>query len=198
MFCVLPANRVSKWVCSTSCSWSARARVARIRFFDASLVITNITGLAIRVSSAFRSASGNRVRFGNQTGFTPTKNGNVWPQRIQVFLKVCYLQIGFPIGLTEQTAPRPQGLGLHGSGLSMHRWFSQTKPPRQSGSITHSGPHPVIVSGFGTNPWLHLHQNKVKLMSEVFTCRKFIIFADFDEFQFLSYILRCHQPASFS
>ena len=43
----------------------------------------------------------------------------------------------------------PHGEGLQGSGFSMHLWFSQTKPLSQSGSLTHSGPQPVMVSGLG-------------------------------------------------
>jgi len=66
-----------------------------------------------------------------------------------------HLQIGLPTLLTIQTAPGPQGEGLHGSGFSMQRLFWQTKPERQSGSTTHSGPHPVIVSGLGMSPSWH-------------------------------------------
>ena len=73
------------------------------------------------------------------------------------------LQIGFPFGPTLQVAPGPQGLGKQGSGLSIHFWFSQTKSPGQSGSITHSGPQPVIVSGLGTKPGWHLKIKKVKM-----------------------------------
>ena len=72
------------------------------------------------------------------------------------------LQIGFPFGPTLQVAPGPQGLGKQGSGLSIHFWFSQTKSPGQSGSITHSGPQPVIVSGLGTKPGWHLKIDKSK------------------------------------
>jgi len=55
-----------------------------------------------------------------------------------------------------QVAPGPQGDGLHGSGFSTHFWFWQTYPVLQSGSRTHSGPQPVMVSGFGTRPGSHL------------------------------------------
>jgi len=41
---------------------------------------------------------------------------------------------------------------LQGSGLSTHFRSRQTSPPSQSGSITHSGPHPVMVSGLGMSP----------------------------------------------
>ena len=58
----------------------------------------------------------------------------------------------FPTFGAEQTAPGPQGEGLHGSGSSTHLWFKQTSPVLQSGSLTHSGPHPVIVSGLGISP----------------------------------------------
>ncbi len=64
--------------------------------------------------------------------------------------------MGLPRLLTIQVAPGPHGDGLHGSGFSTQRWFWQTKPVRQSGSWTHSGPQPVMVSGFGTNPGSHL------------------------------------------
>ena len=52
-------------------------------------------------------------------------------------------------------APGPQGLGLHGSGISMQRCSRHTSPRLHSKSATHSGPQPVIVSGFGINPGLH-------------------------------------------
>ena len=55
-----------------------------------------------------------------------------------------------------QMVPGPQGEGLQGSGFSTHFWFSQTNPVLQSGSRTHSGPHPVMVSGFGIRPGSHL------------------------------------------
>jgi len=71
-----------------------------------------------------------------------------------------HLQIGllnlFPTFGAEQTAPGPQGEGLHGSGSSTHLWFKQTSPVLQSGSLTHSGPHPVIVSGLGIIPGTQL------------------------------------------
>ena len=54
-----------------------------------------------------------------------------------------------------QIALGPQGLGLHGSGLSTHFWFWQIYPVLQSGSTVHSGPHPVMVSGLGTSPAKH-------------------------------------------
>ncbi len=65
--------------------------------------------------------------------------------------------MGFPRLFTIQIAPGPHGEGLQGSGFSTHCWFWQTKPVLQSGSRTHSGPHPVIVSGFGTRPGSHLN-----------------------------------------
>ena len=37
-----------------------------------------------------------------------------------------YLQIALPYPFVVQTAPGPQGLGLQGSGFSIHLWFSQT------------------------------------------------------------------------
>ena len=37
-----------------------------------------------------------------------------------------YLQIALPNPFVVQTAPGPQGLGLQGSGFSIHLWFSQT------------------------------------------------------------------------
>ena len=67
-----------------------------------------------------------------------------------------YLQIALPIPFVMQTAPGPHGLGLQGSGFSTHRWFKQTSPYWQSGSLTHSGPHPVMVSGFGIMPGTQL------------------------------------------
>ena len=60
--------------------------------------------------------------------------------------------MGFPVKLTVQLAPGPQGEGLQGSGLSTHLWLVQTNPCLLSGSLTHSGLHPVIVSGFGISP----------------------------------------------
>ena len=63
--------------------------------------------------------------------------------------------MGLPFLFGVQVVPGPQGDGLQGSGFSMQRWLSHTKPYLQSGSITHSGPHPVIVSGFGISPGLH-------------------------------------------
>ena len=62
----------------------------------------------------------------------------------------------FPILGAVQTAPGPQGEGLHGSGSSTHLWFKQTSPELQSGSLTHSGPHPVMVSGLGIIPGTQL------------------------------------------
>lgn len=52
-------------------------------------------------------------------------------------------------------APAPQGVGLHGSGSSTHFWLSQIYPVLQSGSIVHSGPQPVMVSGLGIKPAKH-------------------------------------------
>ena len=66
-----------------------------------------------------------------------------------------HLQIGLPAKFAVQMAPGPQGLGTQGSGLTTHFWFLQTNPCWQSGSLTHSGPHPVIVSGFGMRPGSH-------------------------------------------
>ena len=67
-----------------------------------------------------------------------------------------YLQIALPNPFVVQTAPGPHGVGSHGSGFSMHLWFKQTSPYWQSGSLTHSGPHPVMVSGFGIMPGTQL------------------------------------------
>ena len=64
--------------------------------------------------------------------------------------------MALPTLLVIQTAPGPQGDGSQGSGFSTHLWFSQTYPVEQSGSITHSGLHPVMVSGLGIKPGLHL------------------------------------------
>ena len=74
-----------------------------------------------------------------------------------------YLQIGFPMLFTMQVAPGPQGDGLQGSGFSMHLWFWQTYPVLQSGSRTHSGPQPVMVSGLGTKPGSHLMKFKSRV-----------------------------------
>ena len=64
-----------------------------------------------------------------------------------------YLQIALPEWSSIQFAPGPQGDGSQGSGFSTQKLFSHTKPRcLQSGSLVHSGPHPVIVSGLGTNP----------------------------------------------
>ena len=49
--------------------------------------------------------------------------------------------------MTVQTAPGPQGEGSHGSGFSTQRCAWQMKPLAQSGSRTHSGLQPEIVSG---------------------------------------------------
>ena len=62
-----------------------------------------------------------------------------------------------------QMVPGPQGDGLQGSGFSTQCWFWQTKPVRQSGSTTHSGPHPVIVSGLGIKPGSHLKFKRIIL-----------------------------------
>lgn len=67
-----------------------------------------------------------------------------------------HLQIGFPFLLGVQVVPGPQGDGLQGSGFSIHFWLAQTNPYLQSGSTTHSGPQPVMVSGLGINPGKHL------------------------------------------
>ena len=67
-----------------------------------------------------------------------------------------HLQVNCPVNPWGiQIALGPQGLGLHGSGLSTHFWFWQMYPVLQSGSTVHSGPHPVMVSGFGTSPAKH-------------------------------------------
>merc|ERR1719232_39632 len=53
--------------------------------------------------------------------------------------------------------PGPQGLGSQGSGFKTHFWFSQIYSLlAQSGSTTHSGLHPVMVSGLGISPGSHL------------------------------------------
>ena len=44
--------------------------------------------------------------------------------------------------------PGPQGEGLQGSGFSTHLWFWQTQPWLQSGSMTHSGLHPINKNHF--------------------------------------------------
>ena len=64
--------------------------------------------------------------------------------------------MALPEGSTIQWAPGPHGEGSQGSGFSTHRWFSQTYPYSQSGSLTHSGLQPVIVSGLGIKPSWHL------------------------------------------
>ena len=78
----------------------------------------------------------------------------------EITLNKAYLQIGllylFPCFCAEHTAPGPQGEGLHGSGSGTHLWFKQTSPDGQSGSLTHSGAHPVIVSGLGIIPGTQL------------------------------------------
>jgi len=63
-----------------------------------------------------------------------------------------HLQMALPEPVTEQTAPGPQGDGKQGSGFSTHLWSLQTSPLWQSGSLTHSGPQPVMVSGLGMRP----------------------------------------------
>jgi len=67
-----------------------------------------------------------------------------------------HLQMAFPVLVTEQSAPGPHGDGTQGSGFSIHFWFWQTNPLWQSGSMTHSGLHPEMVSGFGIRPGWHL------------------------------------------
>ena len=67
-----------------------------------------------------------------------------------------YLQIAFPFPSFIHLAPGPQGLGSQGSGFSIHLWLWHTYPYWQSGSITHSGLHPVMVSGLGIKPGWHL------------------------------------------
>ena len=57
-----------------------------------------------------------------------------------------------PWKLTVQTAPGPQGDGSQGSGFSTHLWLWQMYPCWQSGSMIHSGPQPVMVSGLGMRP----------------------------------------------
>ena len=66
-------NRVAQLVGDTSGSRSTRGRVARIRFLDALLVVANVSGLTIRITDAFRSASGNGVRLGNKSRFAAEK-----------------------------------------------------------------------------------------------------------------------------
>ena len=67
-----------------------------------------------------------------------------------------HLQVNCPVNPWGiQIALGPQGLGLHGSGLSTHFWFWQMYPVLQSGSTVHSGPQPVMVSGLGTSPAKH-------------------------------------------
>ena len=61
-----------------------------------------------------------------------------------------------PLPLVIHLAPGPQGEGSQGSGFSIHLWFSQTYPDEQSGSLTHSGLQPVMVSGLGIKPGSHL------------------------------------------
>ena len=67
-----------------------------------------------------------------------------------------HLQMGLAYRLpclgAVHLAPGPQGEGLQGSGSSTHLWFKQTYPLEQSGSLVHSGPHPVMVSGLGIRP----------------------------------------------
>lgn len=57
---------------------------------------------------------------------------------------------GLPNRLTLQLVLGPQGEGSHGSGLGTHLKFWQMFPDPQSGSLSHSLPHPVMVSGLGT------------------------------------------------
>ena len=74
------------------------------------------------------------------------------------------VQMALPAGFTLHLAPGPQGLGWQGSGLAAHLFALQTKPILQSGSMTHSGLQPVIVSGFGVNPGTHLHSGFPSLL----------------------------------
>ena len=79
-----------------------------------------------------------------------------------------HLQMALPVLVTEHSAPGPQGLGSQGSGFSTHLCPWHTYPCWQSGSMTHSGPQPVMVSGLGISPgsqvqmalpcWLTLHR----------------------------------------
>ena len=94
-----------------------------------------------------------------QFGTLPSQPNLVYPN-IEITLNEAYLQIGllylFPCFCAEHTAPGPHGEGLHGSGSGTHLWFKQTSPDGQSGSLTHSGAHPVIVSGLGIIPGTQL------------------------------------------
>ena len=58
--------------CTTSSSRTTRWRITRIRFFNTSLVITDITTWAIRIPNTFWSTSSDGIRFRNQARFTPT------------------------------------------------------------------------------------------------------------------------------
>ncbi len=69
----LPTNRVSNGVCRADGSRSARARVARVRLLDATLVFTDESCSAIGIPDALRSASGNGVRFRDQARLTSKK-----------------------------------------------------------------------------------------------------------------------------
>lgn len=62
------------------------------------------------------------------------------------------VQIGFPSWFGVHVVPGPHGDGLQGSGFSTHLDSLQINPYLQSGSTTHSGPQPVIVSGLGISP----------------------------------------------
>jgi len=80
-----------------------------------------------------------------------------------------HLQMGLlnlaPCFCAVQKAPGPQGEGLHGSGSSTHLWFKHTSPLRQSGSRTHSGAHPVMVSGLGIMPGTQLQMALPSLLT---------------------------------
>ena len=54
------------------CVWAAGTRVARIRLLDAPLVLADQPLLAVGVSDALRSATGDCVWFGNETRLTST------------------------------------------------------------------------------------------------------------------------------
>ena len=68
----IPADGISTSIGHTSCSRTTRRRIARIRFFNTSLVITDITTWAIRIPCTFRSTSSDGIRFGNKARFTST------------------------------------------------------------------------------------------------------------------------------
>ena len=88
--------------------------------------------------------------------------------KLQWQLNVKGIKIVFkkPAMFTVQTAPGPQGDGSQGSGFSTHLWLWQTKPLWQSGSTTHSGLQPEMVSGLGMRPGWHLQMAFPVLVTE--------------------------------